>query len=206
MLSRAVYCNPSYHANVGFRVSSRNRAICCEFSPHRLKTGWERLVRHTKAVVTPLPLSIADHYNQLDRHVRACDACLAHEKHPSDLRILAPWIHKPHGRHRRSSSISGFSFKSGGANPSGGASSPRLRARTTVVKRRSTSLAGSAVAPPSSSELGLLPAATTNVDGFEIAVTGATDASEGFDVTDDSPDRDGSPTGSPPLLVSRRTA
>lgn len=104
-------------------------------------------------------------------------------------------------------SISGSSFKSGGgASASGGASSPRSRARTTLVKRRSASLAGSAAVPPSSSELGLLPAASTNVDGFEIAVTGATDGSERYDVTYDSPDRDGNPTGSPPLLVSRRTA
>lgn len=103
-------------------------------------------------------------------------------------------------------SISGSSFKSGGASVSGGASSPRSRARATLVKRRSASLAGSAAVPPSSSELGLLPAGATNVDGFEIAVAGATDGGDGFDVTDDSPDRDGSPTGSPPLLVSRRTA
>eukprot|EP00903_Cladosiphon_okamuranus_P010785 g10191.t1 len=108
-------------------------------------------------------------------------------------------------RHRRSMSISGSSFKSGGAGGNGSASSPRSRARTTLVKRRSASLAGSTVVPPTSSELGLLPAATTNVDGFEIAVAGATDGIQEFDVTDDSPERDGE-TGSRPLLVSRRTA
>lgn len=137
-----------------------------------------------------------------------CNACTAHKEHSSYLLGPAPFEYPCDRHHRRSVSISGSLFKNGGTGSSGGASSPRSKARPNLVKRRSASLAGGAAAPPSSTELGLLPAATTNVDGFGIAVAGAAGSIEGFEVADGGPDHDGnSPDSwdSPPVLVSRRT-
>lgn len=69
-------------------------------------------------------------------------------------------------RHRRSLSISGSAFKNGG-----GASSPRSKARdSTLIKRRSASLAGGA-APPSSAKLELF-SADNNAEGFEVVDDG----------------------------------
>lgn len=123
-------------------------------------------------------------------------------------------------RHKRSLSISGYSFKI-----SDGASSPRSTTRhNDLVKRRSASLAAGA-APPSSAELDLRPpsaiaaatatAAADDAKEFKFTVVGNWGGSgSGSDDGDDggpgisSADRDSRspPDAEPPLLVARRTA
>ncbi|CAN0204257.1 unnamed protein product [Ectocarpus sp. 6 AP-2014] len=99
-------------------------------------------------------------------------------------------------RHRRSLSISGSSFK----HDIDTDSPPRANIRGTLVKRRSASLAGNAIAP-SPSKLESLPAAASNSDGFEIVITDTS----AIDGAGGGRDRDGRDSRLP-LLSSSRTA